>query len=178
MKNNIVLIGFMGVGKGSISRTLSKMLDMLVLDTDDVIVSMEKREIKTIFKKEGEGYFRDLENKVCRWMAANIDHTIIATGGGFPIYVDDVKALGRVIYLKNSFKGIMDRIESSHNPKKKLKKRPLFKDQKKAKALLESRLEKYAAAADITIDVEGKTVAEVIAEITEALKPATVGTDA
>jgi shikimate kinase len=169
MKNNIVLIGFMGVGKGNISRMLSKKLDRLVLDTDDVIVSMEKRTIKAIFKKEGEGYFRDLENKVCRWMAAGIDQTIIATGGGFPVYVDDIKALGKVIYLKNSFHGIMARIDGSANPKKKLKKRPLFKDPKKAKALLESRLEKYAAVADVTIDVEGKLPDAVLAEIVAAL---------
>lgn len=168
MKNNIVLIGFMGVGKGSISRTLSKKLDMLALDTDDVIVSMEKRQIKSIFKKEGEAYFRSLEDKICRWMAANIDNTIISTGGGFPIYVEDIKPMGKIVYLKNSFDGIMKRIDESPNPKKKLKKRPLFKDKKKAKALLESRLEKYAQAADVVIDTEGKTTEMIVNEIIAA----------
>lgn len=168
MKNNIVLVGFMGVGKGSISRALSKELDMLALDTDDMIVSMQNRQVKSIFKKEGEGYFRDIENKMAKWIAANIDNTIISTGGGFPIYVDEVKPMGKVFYLKNSFDGIMKRIEESPNPAKKLKKRPLFKDKKKAKKLLESRLDRYAEVADVVIETEGKSTQEIVAEIIQA----------
>lgn len=168
MKNNIVLIGFMGVGKGSISRALSKKLDMLALDTDDMIVSMQKRQIKTIFKKEGEGYFRDIEGKMAQWIGENIDNTIISTGGGFPIYVDDIKPMGKIFYLKNSFEGIMKRIDESPNPKKKLKKRPLFKDKKKARALLESRLARYAEVADVVIETEGKTADAIVAEIIAA----------
>ncbi len=168
MKNNIVLIGFMGVGKGSISRALSRELDMLALDTDDMIVSMQKRQIKSIFKKEGEAYFRGLETKMAAWVAANIDNTIVSTGGGFPIYVEEVRPMGKVFYLKNSFDGIMKRIEESPNPKKKLKKRPLFKDKKKAKKLLESRLERYAEVADVVIDTEGKSTEAIVAEIIAA----------
>jgi shikimate kinase len=168
MKNNIVLVGFMGVGKGSISRALSKELDILALDTDDMIVSMQNRQVKSIFKKEGEAYFRDIENKMAKWIAANIDNTIISTGGGFPIYVDEVKPMGKVFYLKSSFEGIMKRIEESPNPKKKLKKRPLFKDKKKAKKLLESRLERYAEVADVVIDTEGKSTESIVAEIIRA----------
>lgn len=168
MKNNIVLIGFMGVGKGSISRALSKELDMLAVDTDDMIVSMQKRQIKTIFKKEGEAYFRDIERKMAKWVAENIDNTIVSTGGGFPIYVEDVKPMGRIFYLKNSFEGIMKRIEESPNPKKKLKKRPLFKEKKRARALLESRLERYSEVADVVIDTEGKSTEMIVREIIAA----------
>lgn len=168
MKNNIVLIGFMGVGKGNISRALSKELDMLALDTDDMIVSMQKRQIKTIFKKEGEEYFRGLERKMATWVGENIDNTIVSTGGGFPIYVEDVKPMGKIFYLKNSFEGIMKRIEESPNPKKKLKKRPLFKDPTKARKLLESRLDRYAEVADVVIDTEGKSTDAIVAEIIKA----------
>ncbi|MDD3595117.1 shikimate kinase, partial [Sulfuricurvum sp.] len=61
---NIVLIGFMGVGKGSVAREIVKQSDMIALDTDDIIESMENRRIKKIFAEEGEEYFRALERKV------------------------------------------------------------------------------------------------------------------
>ena len=57
---NIVLIGFMGVGKGSVAREIVKQSDLIALDTDDIIESMENRRIKKIFAEEGEEYFREL----------------------------------------------------------------------------------------------------------------------
>ncbi|MGZ5208062.1 MAG: shikimate kinase, partial [Sulfuricurvum sp.] len=58
---NIVLIGFMGVGKGSVARAMVKRSRLVAIDTDDIIESMENRAIKEIFASEGEAYFRSLE---------------------------------------------------------------------------------------------------------------------
>lgn len=64
LKNkNIVFIGFMGVGKGTIARALIKRTKRFGLDTDDLIESMENRKIKAIFETDGEAYFRKLEKK-------------------------------------------------------------------------------------------------------------------
>ena len=49
-KNNIILIGFMGVGKGTVARALVKKSDMFAIDTDDLIESMENRKIKKMEK--------------------------------------------------------------------------------------------------------------------------------
>ena len=46
----------MGVGKGTMARFLAKNFQHIAIDTDDIIESMEKREIKKIFKKKGERY--------------------------------------------------------------------------------------------------------------------------
>lgn len=62
-KNNIILIGFMGVGKGTIARALVKESSMFAIDTDDLIESMENRKIKKIFASDGEPYFRNLEKR-------------------------------------------------------------------------------------------------------------------
>jgi len=62
---NIILIGFMGVGKGSVAREIIKISDYVSIDTDDLIESMENRTIKKIFEEEGEAYFRALEKKSC-----------------------------------------------------------------------------------------------------------------
>ena len=52
--NNVLLIGFMGVGKGTVSRELAKSLNMLLLDTDDLIEVAQNRKIREIFAQEGE----------------------------------------------------------------------------------------------------------------------------
>lgn len=164
MKNNIILIGFMGVGKGTLSRALAKKTGMIALDTDDMIESMENEKIKTIFKKHGEKYFRNRENQVALWASKNVNNAIISTGGGFPIYAEDIQKMGKVFYLKTSFDGILKKMLHAPNSKKKLKKRPLFKNPESAKKLFNSRLETYEKKADYVIEVENKTTDE-IAEI-------------
>ena len=44
--NNIVLIGFMGCGKGTIARKLSKASGIFAVDTDDLIESLANKTIK------------------------------------------------------------------------------------------------------------------------------------
>lgn len=161
---NIVLIGFMGVGKGTVARELSKELGMFNLDCDDMIESSENLKISDIFEKNGEEYFRNLEKRLAKFLAKNVKNAIISTGGGFA----NVKALnkiGRVIYLKSSFEAIIKRIKDSENAEKKFAKRPLLKDLDKAKALHKSREELYESKADIIINVEDKSPKEIVKEI-------------
>ena len=169
MSKNVVLIGFMGVGKGTIAREIVKQSDIFAIDTDDLIESMENRKIKKIFKEKGEEYFRRLEAKTAKWLEKNVKNTLISTGGGF-YKVDNLNKIGKVVYLKSSFKAIIDRIKSHPNAQNKLKKRPLLKDLNKAKKLYESRIKDYEKKADIIIDVENKTPEDIAKEIIKKAK--------
>ncbi len=169
MSKNVVLIGFMGVGKGTIAREIVKQSDIFAIDTDDLIESMENRKIKKIFKEEGEEYFRRLEAKTAKWLEKNVKNTLISTGGGF-YKVDNLNKIGKVVYLKSSFKAILDRIKSHPNAQNKRKKRPLLKDLDKAKKLYESRIKDYEKKADIIIDVENKTPEDIAKEIIKKAK--------
>ncbi len=166
MKNNIVLVGFMGVGKGSLARELVKETSMFAIDTDDLIESLENRKVKEIFKEDGEPYFRALEQKCAIWLAQNVDNTIISVGGGF-YKVDSLKEIGKIIYLHSGFEAILKKILDSPNYKKKLKKRPLFKSPKQAKKLYDLRVDEYKKVADKIINVEDKTTSKVLKEILE-----------
>ena len=64
-KTNIILIGFMGVGKGSVAREIVKDSSYIALDTDDLIESMENKKVKKVFEDDGEAYFREIEKKCC-----------------------------------------------------------------------------------------------------------------
>ncbi len=152
---NIILIGFMGVGKGSVAREVIKHSSYMTIDTDDLIESMENRRVKAIFQEEGEEYFRRLEKKVAAWLEESVKNTLISTGGGF-YKQKSLKKIGTIVFLDSPFDEIIKRIKAHPNAAKKLKKRPLLEDLKAAKKLYEQRRPEYLKLADIVIDVTNK----------------------
>ena len=168
-KNNIILIGFMGVGKGTVARALVEKSNMFAIDTDDLIESMENRKIKKIFEVEGEAYFRALEKKTALWLEKNVNNTIISTGGGF-YKQENINKIGKVVYLKSSFQGILDRINNSPNAANKLKKRPLLQNMEEALKLYNSRVKEYEKVAKIVVDVEYKDAKDIVKEILGQIK--------
>ena len=59
----ICLTGFMGCGKSSVGRELSKLLCCPFMDLDEVIVERTGRSIPEIFAEEGEKVFRQMEQE-------------------------------------------------------------------------------------------------------------------
>ena len=165
---NIILIGFMGVGKGTIARALGEKTGMYAVDTDDMIESLENRKIRKIFKKNGEPYFRNLEKKTANWLEKNVHNCIISTGGGY-YKVENLNKIGTVVYLQSSFDAIVEKIFNHPNAKKKIKKRPLLKSQDEARALFEQRKSEYSTKADITLPIEDKETEELVAELLQML---------
>lgn len=154
----------MGVGKGSVAREIVRQSGMVAVDTDDIIESMENRKIKKIFAQEGEPYFRALEKRVAKWLRQSVDNTLISTGGGF-YKVPKLKEVGTIVLLHAPFKTIYQRIIDHPNAEKKLKKRPLFQEIDKAKALYNEREPQYTKVADMVIDVSGKDYETIAKEI-------------
>ena len=144
--NNIILTGFMGSGKSTIGRILAKELNTYFLDTDVLIESFENRKIKEIIESVGEKAFRNMEKRCFEWIKSSVKNTIISVGGGFPVFIPEIKEAGAVIYLKVEFGDILKRMS-----KKELEKRPLFQDINKAKELFYKRDEIYSKLADIII---------------------------
>ncbi|MBL3520527.1 shikimate kinase [Aliarcobacter lanthieri] len=167
--NNIILIGFMGVGKGTVARALVKESNMYSIDTDDLIESMENRRIKKIFSQDGEPYFRNLEKKTALWLESSVQNTIISTGGGF-YKQENLQDIGLVIYLKSSFEGILKRIKKAPNAKNKLRKRPLLQNKKEALKLYNTRALEYEKVANIIVDVENRDLQDIVKEILGKLK--------
>ena len=56
-RENIVLVGFMGSGKSSIGRSISKKLGFQFVDTDQIVIERSGRSIARIFEEEGEAAF-------------------------------------------------------------------------------------------------------------------------
>ena len=166
---NVILIGFMGVGKGSVAREVIKHSDYIAIDTDDLIESMENKTIKKVFSEDGEAHFRALEKRVGQWLEKSVKNTLISTGGGF-YKQKNIKKIGKVVLLDSPFDEIIKRIKEHPNALKKLKKRPLLNDLKKAKKLYDERRPQYLKVADIVVDVTNKSTTQCAKEILKKAK--------
>jgi shikimate kinase len=147
MNSNIVLIGFMGSGKSMIGRILSKITGKFFLDTDALIEAREARKIRDIFANEGEAYFRELERELFVWLQANVSNAIISTGGGMPTAVDEMRSLGKCVFLQISFNALLERLKADE-----FDKRPLFQNVEFAERIYKNRTPIYEGQADITVD--------------------------
>ncbi|MSN96188.1 shikimate kinase [Campylobacter sp. FMV-PI01] len=168
-KNNIVLIGFMGVGKGTIARELYKQTGKFPIDCDDLIESATNLKIKEIFEIYGEDKFRKIEKDLAKFILNSIDNSIISTGGGF-YKAKNLAKFGKIIYLKASFDYIISRIKNSPNADKKIAKRPLLANLDEAKKLYNERDPKYAKKADFIVNVENKSPKQIAKEIKKLIK--------
>lgn len=161
---NIVLIGFMGVGKGRTARAIAKATGRYALDCDDLIESYANKRIRKIFKDDGEQSFRMLEQKTAEWLQDHAREAVISTGGGF-IGVPNIRKLGTLVYLHSDFEAIITSIKAHPNARKKIKKRPLLQDMTAAQALYEKRLPMYRTLADLEVTVTDRQIDSIAEEV-------------
>ena len=114
---NIVLIGFMGAGKSTISEFLKNSFAMEVIEMDQIIAEREGMTISDIFEVYGEQYFRNLETNLLIEMQSKTN-VVISCGGGTPMRecnVVEMKKNGRVVLLTAKPETILDRVKDSHD---------------------------------------------------------------
>lgn len=143
--DNIVLIGFMGSGKTSVGKALARGLFKNFVDVDSVIESEQKRTISDIFAKEGEEYFRSLEQKCINELTQKTGQ-IISTGGGLPIF-SSISERSLIINIDADFDVILKRLSIKERAK-----RPLLQDESNAKALFNERMPIYRELAHFSVD--------------------------
>ncbi len=163
---NIFLIGMMGSGKSQTGPALAKMINYAFVDTDDVIEKASKQTISSIFEKDGEKVFRDIEKKVLKEISQH-HSLVIATGGGLVTLPENWGILhqGIVVWLDLDLKRSLKRLENDK------KKRPLLTGNDLAtnfSQIYESRKPIYCES-DLRIEVEDQSSNEVATMIAEHL---------
>ena len=98
---NIYLVGFMGSGKSTIGKKLSKKLNLKFLDTDKIIEKKNSMTINQIFYNQGEKFFRNEEKRLLI-VLNKYKKTIISTGGGF---VCNSRIIDLTYFMNNIFYG-------------------------------------------------------------------------
>ncbi len=154
-KDNIILIGMPASGKTTIGRILANQTGKKFIDTDEEIVKVAGCDIPTIFKEKGEGYFRDLEEKIIEDVS-KLNGNIISTGGGAILREQNVRRLkqnGKTYFLDRS----LDLLVPTEN-------RPLSSDREAIEKRYNERYEIYLKSADCRVngDKTPNEVAEII----------------
>ena len=113
MTTKVFLVGYMGCGKSTLARKLSRRTGVRAVDTDAEVERMEGASVGDIFRYEGEERFRELERSVVERVAASGEACIVATGGGLPTWSDNMarmNAVGCTVYLRRSAEQIARRL--------------------------------------------------------------------
>lgn len=163
----IFITGFMGAGKTTIGKELSKKLEIPVLDTDHLIEEKYGMSVKEIFRIYGEQHFRELEASVLKDIP--LENTIVTTGGGLIISENNRKSMhekGNIVFLYCSIDKLYERLRNDTD-------RPLIQEKTKSdiNEIYLARLPFYNQCS-IKIDTTNKTLLETVDEIANWLDSA------
>ena len=150
----IILIGYMGAGKTTIGKALSKELGIIFYDLDWYIESRMRKTVSEIFAERGEEGFRKIEYNMLHEVA-EFEDVIISCGGGTPCFFDNMDYLnqqGLTVYLKAEPEVLYKHLQMAKVE------RPLLKDKSKEELLtfIKEQLEKrepFYTKARYTLDV-------------------------
>lgn len=164
-KKHIVLIGFMGVGKSTISQELHVQSGRKEWDTDAMIVEQEGKSIPDIFAENGEEYFRQTETDIIDELGS-YEAAIISCGGGMAlrdINVRKLQAIGNIVLLTADPETIYERVKDDTN-------RPILNGNMNVayiRELMEKRRPFYEKAANITVKTDNRSISDIAKEILE-----------
>ena len=162
----IFLIGYRGTGKTSVARELATLLNWDWIDVDDVIEREAGKTIAEIFAGDGEAVFRELEAYTVAGLSRE-RRMVVALGGGAVMREqnrDAITAAGPVVWLTAGVDTILERVAADPTTASR---RPDLTTGGRAEieALLAARTPLYRECARLVVDTEGKTPAQVAAEI-------------
>ena len=162
-KNHIILIGLPGVGKTSVGKRLSKLLDINHVDIDREIEKDEEMSLSKLITQKGEAVFRGLEKDKLKVIIDSPSPLIASSGGG--IILDDenrqlIKEKSMGVYLICDVDEITKRLNILN--------RPLLYDTNKKGQLgdmLKDREKFYREVSEITVDITGLSIQNAAQEV-------------
>jgi shikimate kinase len=161
---NIVLIGMPGSGKSTIGKKLAKKLNYEFVDVDDLIVRDTQMDLQSYIDRFGDEDFLRVEEEAV--LDLDVQNCVIAPGGSI-VYsqkaISHLKKNSVIIFLDLSVRTLESRIT---DPDKRgivyLRKKPY-------EELFHERRVLCKKYSDITLDVDGLTVEQVVRRIGERL---------
>lgn len=159
--SNIILVGMPGAGKSTVGVVLAKKLGYRFLDSDLVIQEREGKLLHQLISELGGDGFLQLENEINASICT--DRSVIATGGS-AVYgkeaMEHFRQIGTVIYLGLPCDEIAGRLGDLNERGVVLAPGQTLSD------LYRERVPLYETYAHRTIDCSGKSIREIVEEIT------------
>ena len=171
---NLYMVGYSGTGKSTVAKHLGMMLGWEWLDADVEVELAAGKSIAQIFADEGEERFRDLESAVLQKLAAR-DKVIIALGGGAVLREANRRTIqesGQVAWLTATPAALRSRISQDATTAARRPNLTAEGGISEITAILQQRIPLYRQIADVEIDTERLSPAEVAAEILRRLPSA------
>lgn len=150
--DHIFFIGFLGAGKSTLARNLGKLFHRDFVDTDRLVERRSGSSVASIFSREGEARFRELETGALESLKARRS-LLVSCGGGIietPRNITLMHEMGYCVYLDGDFDDSLRQIRS-------LVTRPDFRSPAHAERLFAHRKPLYEQAADLTVDIRGRS---------------------
>ena len=160
---HIILIGFMGTGKTTISKILSDKYGIPETDTDHMIIKKTGKQISEIFDEDGEETFRRVETDILDELG-KMKRSVVSCGGGTvlrDINVKKLKNFGTIVLLTAEPETVYKRIHMD-------KSRPLLQGKMNVgyiSELMDKRRAAYEGAADVVVSTDGRHVVAIADEI-------------
>lgn len=139
--DKLYLVGFMGAGKTTVGRALSRRIGWRFVDIDERIEARTRLTVASIFAQHGEAHFRQLEREVLGELLPQ-RQVIVATGGGTFAEADNravMLADGAVAWLDVPLATVIARVPADGR-------RPLAADRTAMEQLYARRRLAYAEA--------------------------------
>lgn len=163
IRRQVFLLGFMGCGKTTVGKLLSRRLGWAFVDVDEEIERRQGRTIRQIFEQDGESYFRRIESELLNEILerGRVESLVAALGGGTvaqPGALERIRSNGAVtIWLEVPLEELRRRCRG-------LTQRPLFRDITSFEQLYLARLPFYQQA-DFRVDAGRSDPDQVVEEI-------------
>jgi shikimate kinase len=167
-ERNIVLVGMPGSGKTTIGRRAAARTGRPFLDTDDLIETATGASLRAVLELEGREGFLLRERRAAESVVSQ--GAVVATGGSI-VYGDAAMAAlaggGTVVFLRLSLQELEDRIRD-------LDRRGVVRAPGQTLAqLFTERQPLYRRWAEITLDCDGRSAADLAQQVAQLAGPAT-----
>jgi len=169
---NIALIGFRATGKSSVGKILAQMLGCTFVDMDHYLTASAGREIECWVRLDGWESFRRAESELLQALGSKED-LVVATGGGVVLAPENREVLNKsffTVWLKAGAETIHSRILS--DPASAANRPPLSElpMEVEIRKLISEREPLYELCADIQLDSERTTPAQIAEKIMEGFR--------
>jgi len=169
-RENLYLVGYRGCGKSTVGRRLAAGLERPFFDADELFVARAGRTIAAFIRDCGWEEFRRLESEILAEFSRRPE-IVFATGGGVVLNPDNrarLRSGGRVVWLKAGFDETVRRL--LQDPLSPDQRPPLEAGLGPAEEIargLREREPLYREVADLTVEVDRLSPAQIVAAIRE-----------